>query len=91
MAIKDIPELEQKLSEVCRYYRALYEMYSTVHASDAQETTQWVLVGGGIMEKLDAAVSDIEAYAGAVDLRLILRDLREMREQKSGIADRGEQ
>ncbi len=90
MAIENAADLEEKLAEVCRYYRALYEVFSTTKSAVVEETTRWVLLGGSMIERLDAAVAEIEEYSGASDLRLVLNDLKEMRAKAHGLVEKGE-
>lgn len=81
-------EFEEALAQMCRYYRALHEIWGITEADDKGSVSSWVRLGGKILEKLDTTVSDIEAYSGCVDLRIVVDELKQMRAAKDGTVER---
>lgn len=82
MPITTPAEMEEKLAQLGRYYRAQYEMFSTIVAEDKEGVAKWVRLGGKIMEKMDEILSDVEVYSGTSELRIIIAELELIRKSK---------
>lgn len=80
--IKDDAEFEQRLEQVCRFYRALREIWAKTNSSDSQQVGYWVQTGGATIETLDELLGDIEDYSGANELRLIWDQLNKIRDDR---------
>jgi hypothetical protein len=70
---------------MCRHYRALSEIWQKTEADDTVGVARWVRLGGKIVEQMDESIAEVEAYTGAADLRLVLDDLKRMREAKEKV------
>lgn len=88
MPITTPQDLEEKLSQLARFYRAQHQMYSTTIAEDKCGVAEWVRLGGKIMEKMDEVLSDIEVYTGAAELRIITAELKQIRKAKEASVER---
>lgn len=88
MPIQNKQEFEDALSKLCRFYRALYDIWETAEIADKPAVSYWVRIGGKLTEELDVSMSDIEAYSGVADLRIVLSELKQMRAAKEASAER---
>lgn len=84
MAIKDDADFEQKLDQLCRLYRAMREIWGNTNASDEGGIAQWVVTGGKVLEKLTEVLADIEDHAGCGELRILVEELKGIRQQRAG-------
>ena len=75
-------DFEKSLAQMCRFYRALREIYSTVDASKETELVKWVIVGGRILESMAQQIAAVEAYSGSSDLRLVVAEFKLIRKSK---------
>jgi len=82
MPIKSDAELDEKLAQMARLYRAALETWKRTNAEDQTEIAKWVAAGGKILEKLTEVLADIEDYTGCMELRLIWEQLKAVRQER---------
>lgn len=85
MPIQSAKELEEKLEQLKRFYRAQSEIWSHTSSTDQREIAKWVVTGGKIKEGIDGVLAEIEDYTGCTDLRVLLEKMKEVAAERSGL------
>lgn len=88
MSIETDKEFEEKLGQLCRLYRAMRQIWSVTESTDQTMVASWVIEGGRIMELLSDVLGDIEEYSGCMDLRLIVDQMKTIRQERAGNPER---
>ena len=85
--IESDAQFEQRLLQFCRFYRMLREVWEKTNTQEPEEVVRWIQTGSAALELLDESQSDVEAYTGANDLRLLLDEMKRMKEEKQAIEE----
>lgn len=82
MAIENDKEFEESLAQLCRFYRAMREIWAQTNVSDRSQVHKPVVAGGRIMTKITMLLADLEVYTGSSEMRLIWDQLKEIRDTR---------
>lgn len=81
-------EFSEKLTQLIRLYYAEREVFADTDTKNEDELAKWVVTGGKILDKLNQVLADIEDYTGCGELRIILADLKERRQERAAATER---
>ena len=84
--IKTLQEFEERLATLGRMYRSLLSIWIVTSASDEKEIAKWVETGSAMIERVDELLSEIEEYAGCMELRPIIDRLKQIRIERLAAA-----
>lgn len=84
MAIDNDKSFEDNLARLCRFYRAMRLLWKSTNAKDQDALARWVIDAGKILETLSETLGDIEDYAGCMELRIIVDQMKTIRAERDG-------